>query len=157
MSCRANRMTITIAAAVLAVAAAAYADPPGRVARVSFISGAVSFRPAAFDEWSAATLNYPLTIGDHVWTEASARTELELGALTVRVAPSTEVSVLNLDDIIAQFRLTEGALSVRVRAVIAGDIIEVDTPNGAVTLDTPGLYRIDVNGTGDSTTVTVRR
>ena len=52
----------------------AQADPPGRVARISFISGSVSFRPASIDEWSPATLNYPATIADHLWLENGART-----------------------------------------------------------------------------------
>ena len=44
----------------------ALADPPARVARISFSNGAVSLRPATVDDWSTASLNYPLTIGDHV-------------------------------------------------------------------------------------------
>ena len=63
----------------------------------------------------------------------------------LRLAPSTELSVLNLDDHIAQIRLTQGAVSVRVRAVDVGDTMEIDTPAGAVSLLEPGLYRLDVN------------
>src|SRR5258708_4406733 len=47
-------------------------DPPSRVARLSYQSGSVAFRPAAVEEWSNATLNYPLTTGDHLWTDAGA-------------------------------------------------------------------------------------
>ena len=39
----------------------AQSDPPSRVARISFVSGSVSFRPSAVDEWSAATVNVPAT------------------------------------------------------------------------------------------------
>jgi hypothetical protein len=135
----------------------ALADPPGRVARVSFTSGSVSFRPGSLDEWSAASVNYPLTIGDHIWTDRNARSELQIGSTIVRIAPSTELSVLNLDDRTAQFRVTQGAVSVRVRSLIDGEVVEVDTPNAAVSLLQPGLYRVDVNEAGDSSVVTVRR
>src|SRR5215471_13081336 len=86
----------------------AAADPPMRVARISFVAGSVSYRPAAVNEWTDAPLNYPLTIGDHVWTDRSARTELQLGASTVRLGPYTDLSVLNLDDRAAQLRVTQG-------------------------------------------------
>ena len=84
MSCRVIRIVVMLIAPILAPLAAS-ADPPARVARVSFVGGPVSFRPASADEWTAATLNYPVTIGDHVWTDTAARTELELGASTVRL------------------------------------------------------------------------
>jgi len=135
----------------------AFADPPSRVARISFSAGDVSLRPATVDEWSTASLNYPLTTGDHVWTDARARTELQLDTLVLRVAPSTELSVLNLDDRVAQMRLTQGTVSVRVTAVDVGDTMEIDTPAGAVSLLEPGLYRLDVNDTGDATVITVRQ
>ena len=69
----------------------------------------LGFVPAGtVDEWSTASLNYPLTIGDHVWTDSGARTELQLDTAVLRVAPATELSVLNLDDHVAQVRLTQG-------------------------------------------------
>ena len=59
-----------------ALTATADDDPPSRVARLSYLEGAVSFRPGTTDEWSQATLNYPLTSGDHLWTDPGARVEL---------------------------------------------------------------------------------
>ena len=67
------------------------------------------------------------------------------------------MSVLNLDDHVAQIRLTQGTVSVRVRAVDVGDTMEIDTPAGAVSLLEPGLYRLDVNDAGDATVITVRQ
>jgi hypothetical protein len=155
MSLRGVRIVVILLGAILAPLSAS-ADPPAQVARVSFVAGPVSFRPASADEWAAATMNYPVTIGDHLWTDTAARTELELGASTVRLAPFTEFSVLNLDAGIAQFRITQGAISVRVRSLNQGDLVEIDTPEGAVSVLQPGLYRVDVNDAGDVTTVTVR-
>ena len=39
-------------------------DPPSRVAPLNYMSGTVSFRPGTLDEWTAATINYPLYNGD---------------------------------------------------------------------------------------------
>ena len=133
-------VTRLIAAATMAWAGSstvALADPPARVARISFSTGSVSFRPGTVDEWSTASLNYPLTIGDHLWTDSGARSELQLDTAVLRIAPATELSVLNLDDHVAQVRLTQGTVSVRVRAVDPGDTLEIDTPAGAVSLVQP--------------------
>jgi hypothetical protein len=151
-----TRLLLATVAGLLLPCTAALADPSARVARISFIGGAVSFRPGSLDEWSAVTLNYPLTVGDHVWTDRGARTELQLGSTDVRIAPLTEFSVLNLDDHTAQLRVTQGALLVRVRSLGDRDVIEIDTPNGAVSVLRAGLYRVDVNEAGDASTVTVR-
>jgi hypothetical protein len=150
-----TRLLLATVASV-AIPSTALADPSARVARISFVSGAVSFRPASLEEWSSASLNYPLTIGDHVWTDRGARGELQLGSTVVRIAPLTEFSVLNLDDRTAQLRVTQGAISVRVRALDEGDVVEIDTPNGAMSVLRPGLYRVDVDETGNASTVTVR-
>ena len=142
--------------ATVCVSTVALADPSGRVARLSFVAGSVSFRPASLDEWSLASLNYPLTVGDHVWTDRGARSELQLGSTVVRLGPLTEFSLLNLDDRTAQLRVTQGAVSVRVRALREDEVLEIDTPNGVVSVLRPGLYRVDVNEVGDASTVTVR-
>jgi hypothetical protein len=120
------------------------------------VSGPTSFRAASADEWTNATLNYPLTIGDHLWTDRNARAELDLGTTVIRVAPLTEFSILNLDDRTAQLRVTQGSVVVRVREREAEDDVEVDTPNGAADLLMPGSYRVDVNQNGDASIVTVR-
>jgi len=43
-------------------------DPPSRAARLSLVSGTVSFEPASVEDWVPATLNRPLTTGDRLWT-----------------------------------------------------------------------------------------
>jgi hypothetical protein len=147
--------TLLSAASLIALTSTASADPPSRVARISFIGGMVSYRPATEDEWAVASLNIPLTIDDHLWTDANARAELDAGDVTVRVAPLTDVSVTNLDDRIVQLRLGQGTLSVRARQPESDEVIEIDTPNGAITVR-EGLYRFDVAESGQTTTVTVR-
>src|SRR5438309_602880 len=54
-------------------------DPPSRVGRLSYLSGPVSFRPGDVDDWTDATINYPLHNGDHPWTDSDARAEVTVG------------------------------------------------------------------------------
>jgi len=131
-------------------------DPPSRVGRLSFLSGSVSFRPGTVDDWTDATINYPLHGGDHLWTDADARAELTVGSNAIRLAPQSAFGFLALDDRTTQIRLSQGSLEVRVRNLGDDDSFEIDTPTGAVSLLRPGTYRVDVDATGDTTTVTVR-
>ena len=140
-----------------ASAADALADPPERVARIGVLNGTVSFRAVDSDQWSTASMNYPLTIGDEVWTDRAGRLELEMGATAVDLDAQTAASVLNLDHHIVQLRLLQGTAVARVRELASDESVEVDTPNSAVTLLRPGIYRIWVSPSGESTTVTVRR
>jgi Membrane protein involved in colicin uptake len=131
-------------------------DPPGRVARLSYASGAVSFNPAGTDDWSSAVVNRPLTIGDRLWTDNGARAELNLGTAAIRLGDQTGFSFLNLDDRATQIRLTEGTLNVRVRRLDQDELFEIDTPNLAFSILRPGIYRINVNEAGGATMVAVQ-
>ncbi|KGC02994.1 fecR family protein [Burkholderia multivorans] len=132
------------------------ADPPGRVARLNYLSGAVTTEPAGTDAWSYAAVNRPLTTGDQLWNDAGARSELHIGSTAVRLGASTSLSVLNLDDSTTQLKVGLGTLSTHVRALPAGTSYEIDTPNLALGITAPGDYRVDVAPDGASTTVTVR-
>ena len=56
-------------ASASALVLSAQTDPPGRAGRVSYLSGAVSYRPGDMDDWVPAQINRPLTTGDHIWTD----------------------------------------------------------------------------------------
>lgn len=143
--------------ALLAFSGWASADPPSRVARLGYTTGAVSFSPAGEDDWVQATINRPLTLGDRLWSDAGSRAEIQVGAAMVRMNADTGISILNLDDRVAQLQLTQGRLNVRVRRLGAGQVFEVDTPNLAFTLRRPGEYRIEVDPDGNATTIVVRQ
>ena len=132
-------------------------DPPGRVARLNYLSGAVTTEPAGTDSWSYAAANRPLTIGDQLWNDTRARSELHIGSTAVRLGESTSLSILNLDDATTQLKVGLGSLSTHVRALPPGTSYEIDTPNLALGIAAPGDYRVDVAPDGASTTVTVRR
>jgi hypothetical protein len=131
-------------------------DPPGRVARLSFVRGQVSFSPSGTDDWVSAVVNRPITTGDKLWTDRDSRAELHIGSAVVRLNEQTGFSFLDLNDRITQIRLTEGTLSLRVRRMAQDETIEVDTPNLAFSILRPGRYRLNVNEAGDTTIINVR-
>jgi len=141
----------------LAGAGMALADPSARVARMGYASGEVSLSPAGETDWVRAGINRPLTTGDRLWTAEGARAEVQLGAAQMRLDGGTGISLLNLDDRIAQVQLTQGTLNVRVRRLEPDQVFEVDTPNLAFTLRQPGAYRIEVDADGQATLVNVRQ
>src|ERR1700674_4223048 len=131
-------------------------DPPSRVARLAYAQGSVSFQPAGTDDWVTAGLNRPVTTGDALWSDIDGRVELQLDGSLVRLSNNTGFSFLNLSDNITQIQLTAGTLLVRVRRLDDTETYEIDTPNLAFSVLRPGLYRISVNETGDSTAIKIR-
>ncbi len=137
------------------VADAAHADPTGRVARLSHSQGEISYSPAGEDEWVGLVRNRPLIRGDRLWTDHHARGELQVGSAALRLGSDTSLEILQLDDRIAQFRLTQGTINLRVRRMDPGQIYEIATPFLAFNANRPGRYRIDVDPPNHQTTIIV--
>jgi hypothetical protein len=131
-------------------------DPPSRVARLDYLDGPVTYEPAGASEWAYAVPNRPLTTGDQVWVDTQGRSELHVGSTALWLGASTNLQFVNLDDSLAQMKVSQGTVEMRVRAVAPGAVYEIDTPNLALQITTPGLYRLDVAADGSGTTVTVR-
>src|SRR5271166_5259203 len=130
-------------------------DPPGRVARLNYMEGSVSFQPGGENDWVTAVLNRPLVTGDNLWADEESRAELHIGSAALRLGPKTGISLLEVSDRVAQIRLAQGSLMVKVRHVDDEDSYEIDTPNVAFVVMQPGDYRIDVDPDGNHTEVTV--
>lgn len=130
-------------------------DPPGRVGRLNYSQGSVSFRPAGEDDWVTAVPNRPIVAGDDLWADENSRAEVHVGSTAVRLGAKTGITFLTLDDRTAQIRLAEGSLILRVRHLDDDDSYEIDTPNLAFTLLQPGEYRIDVSEDGSRTVTSV--
>src|SRR3954463_1061083 len=64
-------------------------DPPSRVARLNFVSGDVAFQPATLDSWTDATVNYPLTTGDHIYVNSGGRAEMHIDGSAIRLNSHT--------------------------------------------------------------------
>src|SRR6267378_1567214 len=90
-------------------------DPSSRVARLNYLSGSVSLQPSGVDDWTPATLNYPLSTGDQLWIDTNSRAEMHIGSTTIHVDSGTASSFLNLDDRTVQMRLSQGSIYLRIR------------------------------------------
>jgi hypothetical protein len=130
-------------------------DPPTRAARLSYVQGAVSVQPAGIDDWTAATINRPLTGGDQLWSDRGSRAEIDFGSATVSIADSTSLALLNLGDDSAQLQVSAGTTIITLRELDPAGWFEIDAPNASVSLVRPGSYRIGVDGAGN-TTVAIR-
>jgi hypothetical protein len=142
--------------AVSACLLMAQGDPPGRVARLSYIYGSSSYRPGGVDDWAPVDFNRPLTTGDHLFVEVGGTAELQIGCGALRMNQATSLEFLNLDDSNVQLRLSEGSLLIHLRYLSGQESFEVDTPNLAFSLMSTGVYRIDVKPDLSATIVTVR-
>jgi hypothetical protein len=153
-----SALLIALATIVLPARSAAQDqdDPPGRVARLGYLQGSVSFQPAGETDWVGAVPNRPMSTGDQLWTDQNSRAEVQLGSAVIRLAPNTGFSFLDLDDNTVQIQLTSGAINVTVRRLNDDDDFEIDTPNQAFTIDQPGHYRVEAGADGDYTIVSVR-
>ena len=123
----------------------AWADPPTRIARLSYFTGSVSFSPAGDDQWAHAVLNRPVITGDRLWSDNGGRVELTLDNGSLWLGAATSVVVSNIDDRTTQFELQQGTLDLRVRREFAGNVVEIDTPNLALQVTRAGRYRIEVD------------
>jgi hypothetical protein len=150
-----NGMIGLIGALALVASGAALADPPTRVARLAHMSGTITFSPAGEEDWAIAQANRPVVTGDRLWADANSHLELQIGDAAVRIGNETSVNVLNLDDQVGQFQLAQGTLNLRVRRVGGNQFYEIDTPNLAFSVRRPGVYRIDVDPQGNTTTLRV--
>jgi FecR protein len=126
-------------------------DPPARVARLSYLKGSVSFLRAGVDQWSQAAINFPVTTGDRIYTEKDGRAELQVGNYTVRLSHQTDLSVTNLSDQVLQLGLEQGTLRLTTYQIPSGETVEIDTPNGVLTVQQPGTYRVEVDPSGERT------
>ncbi len=132
-------------------------DPPGRVARLNYSQGSISFRPAGENDWVTAVPNRPMVTGDDLWADEDSRAEAHIGSTAIRMGAKTGITFLTIDDRTVQIRLAQGSLILRVPHVDDDDTYEIDTPNLAFTVLQPGEYRLDVNADGNQTVVTVWR
>jgi hypothetical protein len=114
--------------------------------RVSYLDGDVSFwRPGA-EDWAPAKVNTPLAPGDTLYAGDRANVEVQLAPrVFVRGGAGTQVGLATLEDNFVQFQVTAGHAAIDLREPEIGRTIEIDTPQGAFTIDQPGYYRVDVD------------
>src|SRR6202042_3034125 len=137
--------------ALFAVTSALADDPPGRVARLEYMTGSVSVQPGGVDDWVQGSANRPLTNADNIWADKDSRAELNVGTGFLRIDSESSLTLTNVDNDAVQVQLHQGALNVHVGKLYGGEVYEIDTPNLAFTVTKSGDYRFDVDPNGDRT------
>ena len=163
MKLSSNRIFGLVQAIIVAVAAMSFGtlagaqpmpgDPPGRVARLSDLSGQVWLYNPDRGEWESATRNRPLTRGDRLATDPGARAVLQVGSATLRLDAGTELEVLALDDDHLALQLHNGSVAARVTDLSGLGQFELSTEDGHFIVQRAGRYRFDHGNHLSSVTV----
>lgn len=114
--------------------------------RLSFIDGEVSYwRPGA-EDWVRARRNLALAEGDALYTDRGANFEVQFDSRSfVRADENSQLSLLNLEEHVTQFKVTRGRVSFDMRSLTVGDSVEISTPDAVFIIEQPGYYRVEVN------------
>jgi hypothetical protein len=146
--------SIPVGVALFVGLAAAQADPPARVGRLSLVEGEVTVEDRRTGDLEAAALNWPVTSGVAITTARGARAEVRIGSTAVRLDGATDLEFVQLDDEASLLRLREGTVNVRVRDRETVREFTLETPQSRTVLLETGRYRFDANSDVGTTTVT---
>ena len=136
--------------------AQAQGEPPARVGRLAFANGPVSFHDQQQSGWVPAVINTPLTSGDALWTEPTARSEISLAGTRVRMEGSTQLGMLAIDDSQTRLQLDQGRIDVKSLAMDTNQPYQILTPRGTISLLQQGDYYVEAGSTQDPTRLGVR-
>lgn len=156
---RISELAIVLVMAVSGTTAFAQAaggdvDPPGRVGRISYLSGPVQLIDARSGQGDPATLNWPITSGIRLATGRLGRAEVRIGSMALRLDDDTELEFTRLDDEAIQIVTLRGSLALRVRNREHLRELDLLTPRDRIVIEDVGRYRIDVDRVASTTAVT---
>jgi hypothetical protein len=127
---------------------ASEARPPGRVGRLSLVSGNVEFQVSSGTAWGDAELNQPIFAGAALRTDPRARAEIRIGPDAVDLSDGSEIEIASLADGVTEIVLRHGRMGVHLRRAGANETVEIDVAQGGVWLLDAGRYDIEA-GEGD--------
>src|SRR5215831_14155179 len=116
--------------------------PPGRLGRVSLVSGNVDFRVSSEAAWADVELNQPVFTGEALRTDPRARAEIRIGAKTLDLSNNSKLEIASLRDRNTRVLLFRGRIGLHLRDAGENETVEVDVPQGAVSL-AAGSYDIE--------------
>jgi hypothetical protein len=132
-------------------------DPPGRVGRLAFLQGTVSFHDNQQTDWAPALVNTPVTSGDAIWTEPNARSEISIAGTRVRMDSASQLDMLALDDTMTRMQLDQGRIDIKTFTYDTKQPYEIVTPRGTISLQQQGDYYVEAGTTQDPTRLGVRQ
>jgi hypothetical protein len=127
-------------------------DDPGRVGRVSHLEGRASLRQAGSSEWEDVDSNFPVFAGDEFYTDHQSFLEIQMGGgRYVRLAERTDIVLVRFEPTLVRIELPYGSVILSLKSLGSGEYYEVSAPAAAVAIRDPGLYRVEVDETGNTT------
>jgi hypothetical protein len=125
-------------------------------ARLSVVEGTVSFWRSGDQDWSPAQVNMALAAGDSIYASDGATVEIQIGPKAfVRLMAGTQLNIVREDVGLLQVGLASGNASFDLRSLAQNQLVEIDTPNAAFSVNSNGYYRVDFRD--DTTRFVVRR
>ncbi|MGD0912924.1 MAG: DUF6600 domain-containing protein [Terracidiphilus sp.] len=119
-------------------------DPPPEAGRVSAIEGAASVQPAGLDNWGQAEINMPLGPGDRIYTDDSSRAEIQIGRTYIRMGTGTDISIISVSQAGVSIGVAQGRIHLHCFGLWPGQTLNVNTPSGTTSINSPGELRVDV-------------
>ncbi len=147
-------LLFAVALAVSGLAFGESPEQPGRMARLSYVEGEVTFQGAQ-EVAPSALPDRPLGRGDRLSTARDGRAEIALGSGILRLDEETAVTIDELGASAVRLDLTAGNASLHLDDLLEGEAFEISTLNTTVTLRAPGEYRVDITPSG-ATELSVR-
>src|SRR6185312_9122791 len=105
--------------------------------------------------WQEALLNTPLTSENSVWTDRSARAEVQVSASAIRLSSMTQLDISRLDDNDLDATVADGRVSMRVRYKQPDERYTLSTPSAGFEITADGLYRLEYDAQSDESRFTV--
>src|SRR5262245_18865604 len=93
---------------IYGTAQGAVSDPPMRVARIRSIDGVTTVQDRGAAPRVRAARNWPVAPGDRVRTDDESEAELDFGAVSMRLQPSTELAIGDLQPEATEVRIETG-------------------------------------------------
>ncbi|MGH9341516.1 MAG: DUF6600 domain-containing protein [Acidobacteriota bacterium] len=119
--------------------------------RVSELDGTAAYEPAQQVDWTQVAINLPVTEGDRFFVHEQSRMEIELSSGNfLRLGPETDLVFEKLANERAALQMTLGELILRLKE---DSVFKIGTPGAHISIDHSGLYRIDVNESGEVSVV----
>jgi hypothetical protein len=130
-------------------------DPPGRVGRLSILTGTATLTDMSSGQSQQVLANWPITSEQNLATDAGSRAEVQIGSLALRLDGATEVDFVRIDDETIELVVQRGAVTLHVRNRDTLAAIDLTTPRERIVLDDVGRYRLDVDRIPGLTSLTV--
>jgi hypothetical protein len=132
-------------------------DVPPPAARLLHLQGNISVQPNGVDQWGGAGNNQPIGAGDRIYSDQDGQGELQASGVRAYFASNTDITLTNIDDRGVELGVASGSAVIIYDDIVENQSLFVSTPNGGITLQGRGYFRIDVYPEDGATIITNAR